>query len=173
MTARRTRPTDRPCPKCGETDSNKFYGANSTYCKTCANAYTLAWQQAHPEKRNQWAKNWRSSEKCQILETLRRQNMRARCIEKLGGKCAWPEGCDWTDPRALQIDHKRGGGNKERKELNGARAFYKRVLADENDTYQLLCANHNAIKKIVNGEYHSKHRSTTSPNDAFPPSSTP
>jgi hypothetical protein len=68
----------------------------------------------------------------------------------LGNKCAWPS-CEWTDPRALQIDHKFGGGCKELKGL-AQETYLKKVLADGGKNYQLLCANHNWIKRAEQGE---------------------
>ncbi len=86
-----------------------------------------------------------------------KQNRRMDCIVKLGGKCQWKEGCDWIDPRALHIDHVKGGGCQERK-LLGSWQFYKTVLADKTGKYQLLCANHNMIKKAENWEYRGIQR---------------
>jgi len=89
-----------------------------------------------------------------VAESARKyhQRLRFECIEKLGGKCAWPEGCGWTDPRALHVDHKHGGGNEDRKSLGNQTAFYRQVLADKEGRYQLLCANHNWIKRLENRE---------------------
>lgn len=89
----------------------------------------------------------------------------------LGGCCSWHDelgGCSWgsrgdpcDDPRALVIDHIRGGGEKERRKGYGAgNAFYVRVLrhlealpsGTKSDQYQLLCANHNMIKRCAFGE---------------------
>jgi hypothetical protein len=86
----------------------------------------------------------------------------------LGGKCAWRDAgggkCRWgsqgepcDDPHALVIDHMQAGGEKERRKGYGAgNAFYVRVLrhlkalppGTKSDKYQLLCANHNMIKRF-------------------------
>lgn len=65
--------------------------------------------------------------------------------------------CGFDDVRALQIDHVNGGGTKELKG-GGAKlgAYYwnvviKSVLNNENK-YQLLCANCNWIKRVENNE---------------------
>ena len=81
--------------------------------------------------------------------------------KKLGAKCSNPA-CQWlnpdgsrgcTDSRCLQIDHTRGGGYKDRVEKgHTGRALYKAVLEDQEDTYQLLCANCNWIKRVENKE---------------------
>jgi hypothetical protein len=77
-----------------------------------------------------------------------RQAYRLRVIEHLGGKC---KDCGFTDIRALQIDHVDGGGIKDRAGL--MYGFWKKVLSDTSGKYQLLCANCNAIKRIVNKEH--------------------
>jgi len=63
--------------------------------------------------------------------------------------------CGFSDKRALQIDHINGGGSKERQSF-GAYQYYKYVLslpeAELKSKYQILCANCNAIKKVVNRE---------------------
>lgn len=77
--------------------------------------------------------------------------LRAIVLEKLGGKCLV---CGWDDYRALQIDHINGGGSAERKKYGSSIPFLLKVLNDPNfiDTYQLLCANHNWVKRYENKE---------------------
>jgi hypothetical protein len=89
----------------------------------------------------------------------------------LGGHCCWHDengSCAWgslgtpcDDPHALVIDHMQAGGEKERRKGYGAgNAFYVRVLrhlkalppGTKSDKYQLLCANHNMIKRFDGGE---------------------
>jgi hypothetical protein len=80
---------------------------------------------------------------------------RKKIIARLGGRCQSPD-CQWvnpdgsrgcTDPRCLQVDNKNG---------EGARGWdrYIKMLKDKSFTerYQLLCANCNWIKRIVNAE---------------------
>ena len=62
--------------------------------------------------------------------------------------------CGFADRRALQIDHKKGNGNRERKRL-GQLGIYRRVLRHPED-YQILCANHNRIKMFENHEVNWK-----------------
>ena len=71
----------------------------------------------------------------------------------LGNKCVK---CGFSDSRALQIDHINGGGYTERKEYNRNPAKYysnilNSILNNENK-YQLLCANCNWIKRTENNE---------------------
>lgn len=94
-------------------------------------------------------------------EYCKRQNkdyklrLRNSVLEIMGGKCVR---CGFSDKRALQIDHIKGGGNRERKEkrfLGMGTSYYKYVmesfLKNEN-RYQLLCANCNWIKRFENNE---------------------
>jgi hypothetical protein len=55
----------------------------------------------------------------------------------------------------LQIDHVNGNGSKERKNITLS-LFLKKVLADKEGNYQLLCANCNFIKKHINNEVPKK-----------------
>ena len=76
-------------------------------------------------------------------------------IEALGAKCVK---CGFSDKRALQIDHIKGGGNKERKEkrfLGHGKNYFRYVLESflkGENKYQLLCANCNWIKRFENNE---------------------
>ena len=82
----------------------------------------------------------------------RLKKSRNEALLTLGGKCIK---CGFSDSRALQIDHINGGGSKERKEKNFIGEFHKHVLKSflENENkYQLLCANCNWIKKVENKE---------------------
>jgi hypothetical protein len=63
--------------------------------------------------------------------------------------CCWHNkdgtiGCN--DKRALQFDHKDGGGSKERKtgKIEGNRLYY--AIKKHPERFQLLCANCNEIK---------------------------
>ncbi len=76
------------------------------------------------------------------------REIRLSIIEKLGNKCAK---CGFSDIRALQIDHIKGDGAKERKEAGGSVGIYYRIikLSDKQmkSKYQILCANCNWIKR--------------------------
>ncbi len=84
------------------------------------------------------------------------QEKRAKVIELLGGKCAQ---CPWTDPRALQVDHIYGDGNKDKNAHNVGRlleaVMFDITLPPESRKYQLLCANHNWIKRVEKSENRS------------------
>ena len=71
----------------------------------------------------------------------------------LGSKCVV---CGFDDPRALQIDHVNGGGSQESIEFPSIAARYK-LIRKNPEKYQLLCANHNAIKVWENEERVTKY----------------
>ncbi len=84
-----------------------------------------------------------------------RRKLRAKTLEVMGNKCVK---CGFDDARALQIDHVKGGGHKERKEqrfLGGGKTYHLEVIASVESgegKYQLLCANCNWIKRSENNE---------------------
>lgn len=80
------------------------------------------------------------------------RNLRNSVIEILGGKCVK---CNFSDFRALQIDHINGGGSKERKERAYKGSFHRHVIRsflNKENKYQLLCANCNWIKRFDSEE---------------------
>ncbi len=79
-----------------------------------------------------------------------KQRLRNKIIDAYGGKCSK---CNFLDRRALQIDHINGGGTKERRELSNYQIMLKITKENYPKTYQILCANCNAIKKVENKEY--------------------
>ena len=81
-----------------------------------------------------------------------------RVHAKFGSKCncsevdCWHEGsCEVRDRRVLQVDHVHGGGVKELRTLPKT-ARRRKILADKEGNYQLLCANCNWSKKFRNNE---------------------
>jgi len=86
---------------------------------------------------------------CQQLRSRNRcREYRARVLDMLGPVCVK---CGFIDPRALQINHINGGGDRERKRRGGT-GYYRAMLSDP-DSYQILCANCNWIKKYENSEH--------------------
>jgi hypothetical protein len=78
------------------------------------------------------------------------KRLRALVLKLLGGKCAR---CPWKDPRALQIDHKNGNTPEGRRRMQRANASHLRYVRDHLDEFQLLCANHNWVKRAERHEY--------------------
>lgn len=73
--------------------------------------------------------------------------LRQKVLEVLGGKCVR---CGFSDPRALQADHKAGGGNEHRRQVDYSTRM--RQILKYPDEFQLLCSNCNWIKRSENGE---------------------
>ena len=76
--------------------------------------------------------------------------LRETVLLALGNKCCL---CGFSDTRTLQIDHINGGGVKEKKEITST--YYIHVLKEfesGSKKYQLLCANCNWIKRVINKE---------------------
>jgi hypothetical protein len=119
--------TGKPC-KHGHISERYTLGGT---CVTCAKGWASA-QRLPDGYRTQWGKRHRLA-----------------LITKLGGKCVR---CGFDDPRALQIDHVNGGGAREVHSFPNRHRYYKHLLSDVSDKYQLLCANCNWIKREENKE---------------------
>lgn len=72
-------------------------------------------------------------------------------IKLFGGKC---QRCEFSDERALQIDHVNADPLPRKTGLRGGEKLYRAILAGKFplEYFQLLCANCNAIKRFENGE---------------------
>lgn len=86
--------------------------------------------------------------------TVRQQRLRLENIAKLGGRCSNPS-CGWqnldgtagcSDDRALQFDHKDGGGSAARRAGRDAGLAGLYYIRNHSELFQLLCANCNCIK---------------------------
>lgn len=89
---------------------------------------------------------------CQQAATdANEQRQRATLLALLGGNC---RECGFDNPMALQVDHINGGGAALRRsgEWAYAAASLRRVRANP-DSYQLLCANCNIIKRMTRREH--------------------
>lgn len=92
------------------------------------------------KKNPDWLKN-------RAIKTRKRNALnRQKVLELIGGAVC--KKCGFDDWRALQIDHKNGGGRHDRVPTY---LILKRVKADPKK-YQVLCANCNWIKRYKNKE---------------------
>jgi len=85
------------------------------------------------------------------------QEIRNEILKLLGNKCLV---CGFIDQRALHIDHVNSGGRQERKRFVNYLMYLEYVLTQiksGSKDYQLLCANHNAIKRYENKECPTLH----------------
>jgi len=96
---------------------------------------------------------WKEDKRAYMKEYMAQRNIKAKeaIFAFYRNKCNWP-GCTWNDPRALQVDHVNGNGCLERKHFND---YYSKWLAIQKrpEEYQLLCANHNWIKRCERKEF--------------------
>jgi hypothetical protein len=85
----------------------------------------------------------------------RGQRIKLAAFALLGGKCSQ---CDWTDARALEVDHINGRLPEEKKK-RGSHDLYSRILTGKRsiEDLQLLCANHHRIKTLENNEHPRKY----------------
>jgi hypothetical protein len=151
--------TTKICTRCHKEKSVKddeFYtnqnGRPASQCKQCIRERFDAWVVEHPEENKESRRRAQLTPNSRARKREYEYKLRISVLDKLGNKCAK---CDWVDPRALHVDHVYGNGQQDRG--HGSTAFVKKVLADTKGNYQLLCANHNAIKKYECLEGVSKH----------------
>jgi len=131
----------------------KRNGRPYSQCKECGYKVLKAWEKANPDRVREACRKRQKTPKIRAYKRKQKQDLREEVVKRLGGRCSWPAGCDWIDPRALQVDHVFGGGSQELKSLKkDRRRFYLRVLEDTTGAYRLLCANHNTVKKYESCE---------------------
>lgn len=105
-----------------------------------------------PESRREYHRRWyqkhKGTERQRSAQAGRDfyWKIRNAVFDKLGGKCSR---CGFEDRRALQIDHINGGGKKE---IKRGWQWVKKALDENNQDYQILCANCNWIKRHERGE---------------------
>lgn len=130
--------------KRGHTDQVYTDPKGGRHCRPCQTRRASTW------KRNQGYEQRR-------LQTNRRlARRRHELVVFLGGICVR---CNFSDERALQIDHAFGDGNEERRLTRPQ--FYRNIRMFP-EAYQLLCANCNVIKAHEEGEY-GKNRTRSIP----------
>lgn len=109
-------------------------------------------------ERAAYEKEWRRKNRERIAEYQRDWTNRNRVTWRANlffefGPC---QHCGFNDPRALQIDHVEGGGNKERRNLWSRLNTHQQYLAVRErfirGELQILCANCNWIKRNERGE---------------------
>lgn len=141
------------CIQCNVQLNPKQSYRKNKYCSNkCMGArYTLPDRvermRAHGLKYRTNNKEYLAKRRNELLN--KRKNM---VYDLLGHQCSR---CGFADKRALQIDHIQGFGKKSRKRFTNSMHYYicihRSVLNNEN-LYQILCANCNWIKRYENKE---------------------
>jgi|SRR3990167_40583 len=110
------------------------------------------------ERHRNWKKYYEDhKEKRKIDSRSYYARQRGAIFGILGEKCAL---CGFNDMRALQIDHVRGGGGREKRENTTHTQYYKNILnklLNGSIDYQILCANCNWIKRCINQENKNRY----------------
>lgn len=97
---------------------------------------------ANREEQNEWAREYRRRNKLTVITHY--SNGTCKCIH-----------CAYSDIRALQIDHIKGGGDAHRREIK--QDFYVWLIKNKfPDGFQVLCANCQQIKKYERKEWANK-----------------
>ena len=136
------------CKNCSQTE--KKHKANGL-CSICYDKT----RDRTDEKSRISQKKSRQNNKDKINKIARDYNKKKKSylLGLLGNKCIK---CGFDDSRALQIDHINGGGYIERKSYNlSPRKYYSNILQsvlNNENKYQLLCANCNWIKRFEENE---------------------
>ena len=130
----------------------------------CRSCYTLIFLKPNFNRArlNELARNWYSENRAKLRlyysqrNRLGRLTRRKQMFDYLGGKCL-VDGCGIVDPRLLEFDHVNGGGRLEKRSTrkNLSDMLYQRYISDPvrfKQDFQLLCANHNKLKRYIDGE---------------------
>jgi len=112
--------------------------------------YLRQWRQDNEEHCREYATDYREThrEEKRVYSREYARRFRREVLEFFGNRCVR---CGFDDPRALQLDHINGGGNREHQLTTGLYGIYRRALEHPED-FQLLCANCNNIKRYEAGE---------------------
>ena len=117
--------------------------------------YELRRHNMDTEERKVYMKEYRKRDYVQDKNTRNQRDYnratRLKVLKIMGGKCLI---CGFSDVRALQVDHINGDGAKERLVLQNVSLmrWIVRNPEEAKTKYQLLCANHNWIKRFENRE---------------------
>ncbi len=121
------------------------YHADPTYRRAWIQK-VVDWKKKNPHKSYLQKKRYAERHYDRVLAVNRRvrQNLRLSVLQHYGGnppKCAC---CGETMIAFLSLDHMKGGGTKEHRELHGNRGIYYKLKREAYPNgYQVLCMNCN------------------------------
>ena len=114
-------------------------------CKTCCAEYLKTWRHKNKEKIRLYRQQNR--EKKAEYDRKRTEKLRTEVLNRLGGECVL---CEFSNYKALQIDHIHNDGKKDRNSMS-CDTYYRYLLSLSDEelhaNYQCLCANCNWIKR--------------------------
>lgn len=121
------------------------------------------WAKLTPDERkaiNQYQKEWRlrNREKESKRHSLAFHKQKHEVLSHYSKGipiCAWPH-CGWTDEQALSIDHIKGGGRAHIKKFHIKNLYRWLRLQGFPEGFQVLCMNHQFVKRATNGETRKK-----------------
>lgn len=134
--------------------SRANYHANKTKRQAQNKQYRLTHKKELACKAREYYQKTRDKQRAYKIthERVRSQALKEQIFQLLGDKCVR---CNFTDKRALQIDHINGHGGQLLKGIC-TQKYYRSIIAlpetERRATYQILCANCNWIKKAENNE---------------------
>jgi len=138
-------------------DTKEYYAQYRAKNKKKLARYKQKWRAKNLQSQNNYEQKryWSDPEKFRKQRRQWHHKVRFQIIDLLGGKCVV---CGFSDWRALQVDHIKGGGYKERVQGHTPSALLKDIIKsikNNKKKYQLLCANCNWIKRYENKEMYS------------------
>jgi hypothetical protein len=89
---------------------------------------------------------------------IERIKLKKQLFNILGGSTCVK--CGFNDERALQFEHKNGGGSKEHKKFKSSMVYYIYYVNNPKEAkrkLQVYCANCNWIKRVENDEVQRKY----------------
>ena len=110
--------------------------------------YARLWRSNNPERERARRERLRETRRSQGQEC--RERMLKTIHGFFGNVCQY---CGFSDQRALQLDHISGNGSSDRMTIYQKYHLIQERPVDARTKFQLLCANCNWIKRVVNHEY--------------------
>ena len=143
----------RKCTKCKkELEESSFYGKHP-HCKTCQKRdhkkYYDSVLSKNPQKRRDYSKKWRESnrERYRELSNESHRRRRLKTLQAYSGQTPKCSCCGEKEIKFLSIDHINGGGNKHRKSVTKSSGLMGWLIKNNYPVgFQVLCHNCNFAK---------------------------
>lgn len=159
----------KTCGTCGEEKEDEMFVKNSR-CRggragTCKNCSRIRAKKFYEDNREEVLRKGRERKRDRdkdpeylqsqsFASLVSTRKLRDRVLAHLGGVCCQ---CGFSDPRALQIDHVRGGGCRDLRTRSVKTRAMEALATQPGEVFQLLCCNCNWIKRATNKELRHKY----------------